>query len=58
MRHSEPKIITPPKAYPLTLDEASEWLHVDPSNDLSENVGVETLIATATDMVENIVAGH
>jgi uncharacterized phiE125 gp8 family phage protein len=52
MRHSEPKIITPPKAYPLTLDEASEWLHVDPSNDLSENVGVETLIATATDMVE------
>lgn len=52
MRRSEPKIITPPTDYPVTRDEAAEWLHVDPSNILSENVVIEDLIATATDMVE------
>ena len=52
MRHSEPKIITPPKGYPLTLEEAAEWIHVDPSNIISENQSIEDLIATATDMVE------
>jgi len=52
MRRSEPKVIIPPKSYPVTRDEAAEWLHVDPSNVVSEDQIIEDLIATATDMVE------
>ena len=52
MRRGEPKVIIPPKSYPVTRDEAAEWLHVDPSNVVSEDQIIEDLIATATDMVE------
>ena len=52
MRKSEPKVVVPPQAYPVALDAAAEYLHIDPSNPVSENVMIEDLIATATDMVE------
>jgi uncharacterized phiE125 gp8 family phage protein len=48
------EVLTPPEGYPITLDEASDYLHVDPSNE-SEDQTIEVLIAAATGMAEKYI---
>ncbi|MGA3315242.1 MAG: hypothetical protein ABSC64_02245 [Candidatus Korobacteraceae bacterium] len=48
------QVLVPPKDYPVTLDEAAAFLHVDPSN-VSQSKMIESIIAAATGMVEKYI---